>query len=134
MWLNFDGVIMRNKIVLILVFSICLSLCISCAYKGEIPFERERWLKENALTKGNCRPAMARNLISQNLLVGKTRNEILEMLGKLENMSEEMQNKISYTLEEEFWIIDPVSIEWLEITFNQEDKVEKAEIKFQKIG
>ena len=136
MWLNFDGVIMRNKIILILIFSICFSLCLSCRYRSEIPFEREKWQGEHSPhTNDINRPGMARNLVNQKLLIGKTREEIREILGKPEPMPEGTQNQIiHYTLEEEYWIIDPVFIEWLEITFNQENNVEKAEIKSRKIG
>ncbi len=75
---------------------------------------------------------MARDLVNRKLLVGKTREEVLELLGKTDSYGRE--NIISYKLVEKFWIIDPVSIELLDITFNEENKVEKAEIRFQKIG
>ncbi len=134
MWLNFDGVIMRNKIILILIFNVSFLLCISCRYRIEIPFERERWQREDSITQNTSRPGMAKNLVNQKLLIGKTRDEVQEMLGKPNPIPEEIQNKIIYTVEEDFgWDIDPVYIEWLEITFNQENKVEKTEIKSRKM-
>ena len=136
MWLNFDGVIMRNKIfwVFILAGFGLFVIYQFATYQGpEIPFEQETWKKEFPSHTGDGkRPGMARNLVNQKLLVGKTRDEVREILGKSEY--EDGQDKISYKLEEKYWVIEPVSSEWLDVTFNQENKVEKAEIRFQKIG
>ncbi len=130
-WLNFDCAIMRNKIVLIFIL-IGFGLFVMYQYITAIAFEPERWRQSAQIFDGNTRSKMATDLISRNLLVGKTRDEVQKILGKPEY--EERQNKISYKLKEEFWIIDPVSIEWLDVIFNRENKVEKAEIRFQKIG
>ena len=134
MWLNFAGVFMLNKLILILIFNVCFLLCFSCRYRVEIPFDGERWRSESSLhINYPYRPGMARNLVSKKLLIGKTRNEIQEMLGEPEPPPEKIKNKFTYTLEEDYgWDIDPIFTEWLEITFTQENKVEQAEIKFQK--
>jgi hypothetical protein len=135
MWLNFDGAIMRNKIILIFMF-VGFGLFVVYQFinhqRPAIPFEPEKWQTASTEPEFAIRLGMARSLINQKLLIGKTREEVREILGKPQY--DERQNKISYILEEKYWIIDPVSIEWLEITFNEENKVEKAEVRFQKIG
>ena len=55
------------------------------------------------------------------------------MLGDNENV--ENSPTISYELESIWsWNIDPIAIEQLKITFDSENKVEKAEIELYKTG
>jgi hypothetical protein len=57
------------------------------------------------------------------------------MLGEDEDKSLYSSNKIRYSLESIHGRnIDPIAHENLIVTFNQENKVEKAEIEFAKTG
>ena len=104
----------------------------------QIPYEKQKWLDAESMSflsdkSDNPRPAMARELVNENILIGKTREEIFEMLGKGDSGSNGDPNSkyISYLLEEIYRLdIDPVAVESLVIKFDRADKVEKAEINF----
>ena len=101
---------------------------------SSIPYERQKWFGSDIISSGetgsNSRPGIARGLIKKNILVGKSQKEIIEMLGKSEG-----QKVSSYKLEEIYAEnIDPIAYEVLNITFDDNEKVEKAEIEFQKTG
>ena len=66
-------------------------------------------------------------------MIGKNRAEIVEMLGEDGDEGLYALNKIGYALESIYGRnIDPIAHENLVVTFNQENKVEKAEIEFDK--
>lgn len=98
----------------------------------QIPYEKEKWFDAEPMSvdrTDNPLPGMARNLVNNNVLIGKTREEVFEMLGKGEG--DPNSKYISYLLEEIYRLdIDPVAYETLVITFDESDKVEKAEISF----
>lgn len=107
------------------------------SFISSVQYEKEKWLNADitgTIGGDNPRPGIARDLIEKKSLIGKSREEIIEMLGNGENHGIYEPNTISYSLEEIFWIIDPVAYENLIIYFDNENKVEKAEIKFYKIG
>ncbi len=100
-------------------------------------YERQKWFGyDEGLgreTEWEFRPRMARDLVSRNILIGKSRAEIIEMLGKDGDEGLYAPNKIRYELESIYGRnIDPVAHELLIVTFNQENKAEKAEIEFNK--
>lgn len=105
-----------------------------------IPFEKQKWFGvgsdgiSDAAIQYRFRPGMARYLIQKELLVGKNRAELSEMLGEYEESAHE-PIIVRYGLED-IWgsNIDPIAIEYLRLTFNEKDKVEKAEIEFFKTG
>lgn len=77
---------------------------------------------------------MARDLIKRNVLIGKTRIEIFELLGEPEFVEDNQSNQITYELEQLFQRgVDLAAVENLKIKFNSMDTVEKAEIEFLKI-
>lgn len=119
-------------------FQNCRSSNRQRVFISSIPYERQKWLSSDIISsagnRSNFRPGIARGLIEQNTLVGKSREEIIEMLGKSENHGDSESKIITYKLEEIYYIIDPIAFEDLVITFNNNDKVEKAEIQFHKIG
>lgn len=106
----------------------------SCIYRTRIsrltivsrPFDQNEWLKGVTFDYVK-RPAMARWLVNNNSLTGKSRAEVSEMLGS--GYQEKHSNSISYPLEDIYgWDIDPVGGEDLYVHFNNEGKVERAEI------
>lgn len=133
-----------TKILLLLVgLSLLLSGCVEQRRQFIHPFvfEKQKWLgvdndgiKDSAI-RSKYRPGMARYLIDKEILIGKSRAEIVEMLGASVSGGFVGASKTRYELEA-IWgrNIDPIAIEYLKITFNSEDKVEKAEIEFHKTG
>ena len=61
-------------------------------------------------------------IVNKNLLIGKTRVEVFEMFGE-----EKTGKIIKYETEEIFYVIDPIAVEFLKITFDENEKVEKAD-------
>lgn len=131
---------MRRK--LLVFFSLISSLVwfLNCSIPIEqqrnmIPsksFVSEEW--ESSDLRWSNRPGMARDLIKRNVLIGKTRIEIFELLGEPEFVEDNQSNQITYELEQLFQRgVDLAAVENLKIKFNSMDTVEKAEIEFLKI-
>ena len=146
LWLNFVGVFMRKYLTfltVILLVSIFLLSCYQTDYEKQrtlikpVPYEKQKWfgLDEGSgrETEWEFRPKMARDLVNRKILIGKSRQEVIEMLGKDGDYGLYSPDKIRYELEQIYGRnIDPIAIENLIVTFNQENKVEKAEIQFIK--
>ena len=131
------------SIVIIVFVSIFFQNCrtglnLQRTFISSVPYEKQKWFGSDIISSAentsNYRPGIARDLIKQNILIGKSRDEITEMLGKSEVQEVSEPEIINYQLEEIFDVIDPIAFEDLIITFNNNDKVEKAEIQFHKIG
>ena len=146
LWLNFDGEFMRKYLtisIVVIVYSIFLLSCNQIDYEKQrtfikpVAYERQKWFgldeELGRETEWEFRPKMARDLIGRNILIGKSREEIIEMLGKDGDYGLYSPNKIRYELEQIYGRnIDPIAIENLIMTFNRENRVEKAEIEFHK--
>lgn len=99
-----------------------------------MPYEEQKWNSKDKEIEWKHRPKLARELVNKNLLIGKTRAEIVEMLRE-ENISNSDKSIVKYELEQIYSLnIDPIAIEYLKLTFDKENKVEKAEIEFHKTG
>lgn len=99
------------------------------SFISEISYEKQKWLDADLISDDNPRPGIARELVNNNVLIGKTREEIFEMLGGGETVSD--SKSAVYLLEEIYRLdIDPVASEDLIITFDEANKAEKAEIRF----
>ncbi len=97
-----------------------------------IPFEKEKWFDEKGIGKEalwDTRPGLARDLIDRKLLIGKGFEEIIELLGN--NEMDKKTKSVSYNTFTELGAVDPVFMEFLYIYFDENNKVEKAEIKIQ---
>ena len=92
-----------------------------------MPFEKQKWKDFDSISSFEYRPRMARDLVNKKLLIGKTRSEVFEMFNEKED-----GKIIRYETEEIYDSIDPIAIEFLTIYFDENDKVEKAEIEFIK--
>lgn len=62
----------------IAVLSFFLFVLGSCRNSDNIPFEKEKWKQTDLRTRGR----MVDNLLKQNLLIGKTKNEVTDLLGE----------------------------------------------------
>lgn len=121
---------------LFVVFS--FSFALNCS----VPIEQQRksiqpktfviedWNNEDL--KWTNRPGIARDLVNRNILIGKNRKEISDLLGE-PYWDDKNQSQVTYELEQLFQRgVDLAAIENLKITFNSTDTVEKAEIEFTK--
>ena len=95
-------------------------------------FLNENWNDDDF--RWTYRPGMARDLIKRNVLIGKTRVEVVDLLGKSGLDVDINSNKMTYELDQLFQRgVDLAAVENLKITFNSNDTVEKAEIEFIKV-
>jgi hypothetical protein len=70
---------------------------------------------------------MAQNLIDNETLIGKSKKEIIELLGTSENLSEVESNELYYATEVDYgWDIDPVKLEYFVISFDTQERVISA--------
>ena len=70
---------------------------------------------------------MAQDLIDKKTLIGKSKKEIIEMLGTSENLSNVDSNEIYYATEVDYrWDIDPERLEYLIIAFDSQERVKSA--------
>lgn len=137
---------MRKKLIIIFLVSLNLFTVSSCfqdypSYEEivesrskiePIPFEKEKWFDDKnigveALYK--TRPGLARDLINRNLLIGKSYTEVQEILGNEE--MDEKNKTVSYTVDVDTGVVDPVYIENLVIKFDEKDNVENAAIEIK---
>ncbi|HEX9960614.1 MAG TPA: hypothetical protein VGB00_06770 [Pyrinomonadaceae bacterium] len=139
---------MRKRLTEILLLFVGLNLLLSgCVEQRRkfihpIPFEKQKWLGldddgiSDAEMRWKYRPGMAKYLIDKEILIGKSRPELLAMLGEyVDDSLADSKKEIKYELEQIYGSnIDPIAIESLKITFDSVDKVEKAEIEFYKTG
>ena len=134
---------MRSKLFILFLLIILLPLLTSCRATIEqkrnmispIPFEKAKWDARDYEDKVQFRPGIARKLVADKSLIGKSRAEIIELLGESQESHDTSTNVIRYELEGIYgWNIDPIAIEYLKITFDVENKVGKAEIEFHKTG
>ena len=128
--------LLNNKILFIFI---ALGFLAACAVGIEErrkpippkPFVKELWQSLDTMDiRWAERPAMARDLINKNILVGKSRAEITELLGE---PNFDSPPEIEYELEQIFGSIEPIAFENLKLVFNEAEKVEKAEIKLVKV-
>lgn len=87
-------------------------------------FDVERWAKD-----ADNRGLMVEHLLAEYELVGKTRKDIVELLGEGEYQEENTYNEIRYylgTSRESFIPIDPAL---LVITFDENNKVVKCDVQ-----
>ena len=134
---------MRKLIIKIFILILCLNFIFGCRLAieqrrktiGSMPFEKQKWKTSDKETDWKYRPKIARDLVNKKLLIGKSRAEIFEMLGENNNHEWDSGKNIKYELEQIYGTnIDPIAIEYLVVTFDNEDKVEKTEIQFYKTG
>ncbi len=134
---------MKELTVKLFVVFMLSSFLIGCGFGIEqsrkivrpIPFDKQKWNIKDAEMRWDVRPGMARYLMNENLLIGKTQSEIYRMLGEenVNNYDEERNAK--YELEQFYGSnIDPIAFEYLKIYFDENDKVNKVEVEFRKTG
>ncbi len=132
---------MKKLTVKLFFVFVLLNLLFGCQTNSEqkrediksMPFNKERWNNDDAGMRWAFRPGMASYLVNKKILIGKTRNEIFEILGKIKPNEWDDKNIVKYELEVVFESgiggdIDPIAIETLHIFFDKNDKVVNAQI------
>lgn len=133
--------IMRKEIIIILssVFVFLISCQTYPSYeqikesrskiKAET-FTKEKWFDDKDIGVEifwEERPKLARDLMNRKLLIGKSFNQVTELLGK--EQKDEKSNSINYNIRIENGVVDPIYIEKFIIYFDKENKVNNTEIK-----
>lgn len=128
-----------------LIILFCAILFTSCLISLEqrrkwvisIPFDEEKWKINDAEMRSKFRPGMARDLINRKTLTSKSCEEIDDLLNIYEHIDCN-KNTVDFELKQFYgaWLVgfDPISTEVLKIYFDNNQKVEKAEIVFYEPG
>lgn len=97
-----------------------------------VRYEKQEWIEADTtgiVTGKNFRPWMARDLVKRKILIGKSREEVVEMLGQSEDQRFTDQTNQSMSLKKSILgILISVAVENFVVTFNSGNKAEKAEI------
>ena len=121
----------KKTIITILIFVLlllCLLLLIYTYKNYSIPFNRDTWVKTTSIDEHSVRKYMARYLINNKFLIGKSMDEINQLLGQT-SIKQDDNNKVYYKISEKYGHdIDPVEIEVIIVYFNQEEKAIKTEL------
>jgi hypothetical protein len=104
------------------------ALALYSIHKIPVAFERARWLGAGEEGDWRIRTRMAEDLISRKLILGKTRREVVAMLGEPEKYLDIKENQLYYTIREEWSGVDPVRIDNLLITTDKNDRAATAVI------
>lgn len=92
-----------------------------------IPFDAELWQNDQQIAEGIRQP-MADRIIATKMLDGKTRDEVIEILGQPTEINEESHDwHFVYYLGPERGFIS-IDDEWLRIRFSKDGVVEKYAI------
>jgi len=86
------------------------------------PFDSAKWRSLDSLSEGEELLAMARDVVTRRLLVGKSRAEVLGLLGET-SYERKPQNELRYALRDEFSGIDPIGGDYLVVVFDAGDRV-----------
>ena len=89
-------------------------------------FDNYRWINshDGIFVDSYVRKSMAQYLENNNILIGKSKHEVIEMLGESEDFSDIPSNELYYTLECDYgYDIDPVKIEYLIVILDSKDHV-----------
>ena len=97
-----------------------------------VSFDKEEWFDDEGIGVEQLwekRPAMARDLVNRNLLIGKSSEDVTRLLGKNEKDKFGDESMMKYIIFEKHGVVDPVFIEYLTIYFDDRDKVSKTKIE-----
>ena len=81
------------------------------SYKNDIPFNIEKWKAGNLRAKGK----MTDNLLADSILIGKTKSEVLKMLGEPDQQT---SSRIYYTVDPGIKYMNGAWTYWLSIDFD----------------
>src|SRR5436309_298174 len=89
-----------------------------------VPFDSEKWRNLGPFDFGELRLAMARDLLTTKVLIGKPRTEVLSLLGNRGSGADPL-GELRYELNEEHrgGNIDPTDIDYLVVGFGPDERV-----------
>lgn len=117
------------KIISTFTLIFLLLSCFARPYVKPITFDKTKWLEQTSpYIDNSVRAAMARDLVNRKVLIGKSRSEVIEMLGELEEKDHQESKEISYTIGEAYFGIEPTWTEFLIISIDDNNKVKDVEI------
>jgi hypothetical protein len=91
------------------------------------------WVASNNIDEFPIREKMARYLNSKRILIGKSLDEIDQMLGQT-SISLENENKVYYEISENYGFdIDPIALEVIIVLLDQNGKTIETEISTIKL-
>lgn len=124
---------MKNKyITIFIILILCLFILVIWYNRYlTVDFNHDIWISALEDEAWSTRKKMAQNLIDKKTLIGKSKKEIIEMLGSSDHLPDVAGNELYYTTEVDYgWDIDPVRIEYFIISFDSQERVIRA---FRKI-
>lgn len=111
------------KGILLLLCIVFLITCIGCG-NSKTPFDKNQWIDAKDSGKWSIRKRMADDLIENKTLIGKTKSEIVQLLGDPKSFSDIPNDQLYYSIELDYGMdIDPVKIEYFIVTLNSESQV-----------
>ena len=117
------------KIMIFLFSMILFFMSTSCTNKTTV-FNKEKWINTRKHSEididWNVQKSMAQDLIDKNMLIGKTKSEIIQLLGEPAKLTDISRDELYYKIEVEYDGIDSVKLEYLIITLNSESFATKV--------
>lgn len=113
--------------IILLVFAFLLVFTFSGCSSSKTAFDHNKWIDAENSGKWNTRKKMAQDLVNQKILIGKSKSEVIQLLGKSKELSNTADNELYYTIDLEYGTdIDPVKVEYLIIYLNADNKAINA--------
>lgn len=85
---------LKPLVIILSIFSLVTACDTHTATNEKTDFNKDKWQAGDWLTKGK----MVDNIASESILIGKTKNEVIELLGQ--------PNDSTYTSDRYYWTID----------------------------
>jgi hypothetical protein len=122
----------RHNILLLAMAAASLAFAawfsVSTLRNSAIPFERAGWLRARQEENWSVRSRMARDLVSRSVLIGQSRDQLIERLGDPESYSDATDRQLYYLIREDWDWIDPVRVDHLLISIDQNGQAADARI------
>jgi outer membrane protein assembly factor BamE (lipoprotein component of BamABCDE complex) len=119
---------MKHITLIIIIFNVLVPFSCSCnKILNSIQWKKTSSINNNA---SDVRSKMVNDLIKKNILNGKNKLQIIDLLGDPEYFKDTSNNELYYQINEKYEYIgvDPIYIKYFIIIFNNEDKYENYKI------
>lgn len=116
-------------IIIILIILLLTAFFMFFIYKNSLmPFNHNVWVESKNIDGFIVREKMARYILRENTLMGKSKDEIDQLLGESAS-KQDTQNKLYYEISEKYGNdIDPIAVEFLIVFLDQKGKAIRTEI------
>jgi outer membrane protein assembly factor BamE (lipoprotein component of BamABCDE complex) len=117
---------MKVKYIIFLMIIASLSLSTGCK-ESKISFNKVKWMNSQSKSEvdidWDMRKNMAEDLVDKKTLIGKTKSEVIQLLGEPEKLEDIPENELYYLSYIKYGDIDPTRIEYLICTLDEEEYV-----------